>query len=452
MKIRLKLTLLFAGLFGILLLGFALAIYFISANEREADYFKRLRQLAITKANLLLDTGIPIGTLQLIYKHSLNTLPQEEVAIFDTAFTLLYHDAGETDKVQETRGMLDSIIALGEIHFHYEDLQVTGFLYAHGGKNYVITSGARDEAGLTRLAHLRWGLGTGFAVTIGMTFFAGIFFARKALRPVSLMVEKVAEISASHMHHRLNEGNGKDEIATLALTFNRMLHRLEQSFEAQKQFVSNISHELRTPLAVIIAEAEVSAIKTRSPEEYREILQHILKGARKLSRLSGDLLDLAKAGYDSAAISFKELRVDEVLLDARQLILNANHGWHVDLLFEKEIEEACCITVIGNEYLLRVAFLNLIENACKFSADAQCRVTIEFDDARTILRFHDKGFGIPARDIENIFTPFFRGENKRYASGNGIGLSLTKRIITLHRGTIAVTSRQGEGSTFTITL
>jgi len=452
MKIRLKLTLLFAGLFAILLLSFTMAIYFTSASQREADYFKRLRQLAITKTNLLLDAGVPTATLELIYQHSLNTLPQEEVAIFDTAFQLLYHDVGKIDKVQETRGMLDSIITQGEIHFHYEDLQVTGFLYTHGGKSYVITSAARDEDGLARLTTLRWELGSGFVVAIGLTLLAGIFFARKALQPVSSMVDKVADISESHMNLRLNEGNGKDEIATLALTFNRMLDRLEQSFEAQKQFVSNISHELRTPLAAIIAEAEVSALKIRNPEEYRDILQHILTAARKLSRLSGDLLDLAKAGYDPAKISFKELRVDEVLLDARQIILNANPGWQVDLLFEKEIEEGDGITISGNEYLLRVAFLNLIENACKFSADTHCRITIKFEESSTILRFHDKGIGISARDIENIFAPFFRGENKRYASGNGIGLSLTKRIIALHHGTIAVTSRQGEGSTFTIKL
>ncbi|HLZ87261.1 MAG TPA: HAMP domain-containing sensor histidine kinase, partial [Puia sp.] len=400
----------------------------------------------------LLEAGVQPATLQLIYKNSLNTLPQEEVAVFDTAFHLLYHDAGDIDKVKETQGMIDSIITFREIHFYYEDLQVTGFVYAFRGKTYVITAAARDDDGLAKLKALRLELGLGFAVAILLTLLAGVFFSRKALEPVSTMVEKVADISASHLDLRLSEGNGKDEIAELALTFNRMLDRLEQSFEAQKQFVSNISHELRTPLAAIIAEAEVSAIKSRSPDEYRETLRLVLQDARKLSRLSGDLLDLAKASYDQAGIALKELRLDEVLLDARHVILQANPGYRVDLIFEKEIGEEDSISIVGNEYLLRVAFSNLIENACKFSANKQCRITICFAEGNPVLRFQDSGIGIARHDLQKIFTPFYRGENKRYAPGNGIGLSLTQRIITMHRGSIAVDSRQGEGTTFTILL
>jgi len=452
MKIRLKLTLLFAGLFGVLFLAFALTLYLTTAAHREADYFQRLRQLAITKTNLLVDAGVPPATLELIYKNSLTTLPQEEVAVFDTAFHLLYHDIGEVDKLKETQGMIDSIISLIEIHFYYQDLQVTGFLYSHRGNTYVLTAAARDEEGLARLHTLGLELALGFAIAIALTLLAGIFFARKALQPVSAMVEKVAAISASRMDLRLGEGNRKDEIATLALTFNRMLDRLEQSFDAQKQFVSNISHELRTPLAAIIAEAEVSAIRSRSPEEYQETLRLILQDTRRLTRLSTDLLDLAKTAYDPSGIQFSPLRPDEVLLDARQAILQANPGYRVHLRYEKEMEEGDCITVTGNEYLLRVAFSNLIENACKFSPDKECRISIRFTGSRITIEFRDNGIGIPPEDLAHIFTPFFRGANKRYAPGNGIGLSLTQRIVTLHHGTLAVTSRPGDGAAFTITL
>ncbi|HVU94103.1 MAG TPA: HAMP domain-containing sensor histidine kinase [Puia sp.] len=452
MKIRVKLTLLFAGLFGILLLAFALTLYLTTAAHREADYFQRLRQLAITKANLLVDAGVPPATLELIYKNSLTTLPQEEVAVFDTAFHLLYHDIGDIDKLRETQGMIDSIIAFKEIHFYYEDLQVTGFLYSHHGKKYVITAAARDEEGLARLHTLGLELILGFAIAIGLTLLAGIFFARKALQPVSAMVDHLAAISANRMDLRLSEGNRKDEIATLALTFNHMLDRLEQSFEAQKQFVGNISHELRTPLAAIIAEAEVSAIRSRSPEEYRETLRLILQDAQRLSRLSTDLLDLAKTAYDPSGIQFSTVRPDEVLLDARKAILQANPGYRVLLHFEKEMEDSDCITVNGNEYLLRVAFSNLIENSCKFSPGKQCHVHICFGKESLSLEFRDDGIGIPPEDLGNIFTPFFRGANKRYAPGNGIGLSLTQRIVTLHHGTLAVTSRPGNGTVFTISL
>ena len=448
MKIRLKLTLLFSGLFSILLLAFSLAIYFSNANQREEEYFKRLRQLAITKTNLLLGANVSPSVLQLIYKSSLNTLPQEEVAVYDTAFHLRYHDAMDIDKVKESRGMIDSIIALKEIHFYVEDLQAIGFVYNFQGNIYVITAAAKDDYGLSKLRTLRIVLGLGFAVAILLTLLAGLLFSRRALAPVSEMVEKVGAITASHLDMRIGVGNGKDEMAELAMTFNRMLDRLENSFDAQKDFVSNISHELRTPLAAIISQLEVAEIKERTANEHKERNLLILSEARKLSRLSNDLLDLAKASYDPSGITFKEVRLDEMLLDATQAVLRPNPAYRIELLFEKEMEENEGISIRGNEYLLKVAFVNLMENACKFSGNHQCSVSISFDGKSPILRFADTGIGIVPEDLSHIFTPFFRGENKKYADGNGIGLSLTAKIIHLHNGTISVDSVPHKGTTF----
>jgi len=452
MKIRLKLTLLFSGLFAILLLVFSLAVYFYNADQREEGYYKRLRQLAITKTNLLLRAHVEASVLQLIYENSLNTLPQEEVAIYDTSYHLLYHDAMDIDKVKETTGMIDSIIERKEIHFYVGDLQAVGFVYHFGNKMYVITAAAKDDEGLSKLKTLAVVLGVGFAMAILLTLLAGILFSRKALGPVTEMVGKVEAISASHLDLRIDAGNGRDEIAELAQTFNRMLNRLESSFNAQKEFVSNISHELRTPLAAIIAELEVSAIQARTPSEYKEIIQLTLLEARKLSRLSNDLLDLAKTNYDYSGITFKELRLDEVLLDATQGVLRSNPGFRVELLFEKEMEESEGISIKGNEYLLKVAFANLIENACKFSEGHSGTVAISFEGKVAVVRTSDRGIGISPSDLSKIFTPFYRGENKRYADGNGIGLSLTARIIQLHNGTISVESIVGEGTSFTVRL
>ena len=450
MKIRLKLTLLFSGLFSILLLAFSLSIYFSNANQREEEYFKRLRQLAITKANLLLGANVGPSVLQLIYKSSLNTLPQEEVAIYDTGFHLLYHDAMDIDKVKETRGMIDTIMALKELHFYVEDLQAIGFVYNFKGNVYVITAAAKDDYGLSKLKTLRIALGLGFAMAILLTLLAGFLFSRRALAPVSEMVGKVEAITASNLDLRIGVGNGKDEMAELAQTFNRMLDRLENSFDAQKDFVSNISHELRTPLAAIIAELEVAGIKERTIGEYKAMNQLVLSETRKVSRLSNDLLDLAKASYDQSGISFREIRLDEVLLDATQGVLKLNPGYRIELLFEKELEENEGISIRGNEYLLKVAFANLIENACKFSGNHRCSVTISFDGNSPVLRFTDTGIGISPDDLSRIFTPFFRGGNKKYAEGNGIGLSLTAKIIHLHSGTISVDSVIGVETTITV--
>ena len=451
MKIRLKLTLLFTALFAALLLVFCLVIYFSNARDREDQYFKRLRQQAITKTNLLLGAKVQPTVLQLIYKNSLNSLPQEEVAVYDTVFHLLYHDAVYIDRVKETRGMIDTIVRQHEIHFYVQDLQAIGFLYPYNSKDYVVTAAAKD-IGLAKLHDLRIALVIGFLVAILLTFLAGYLFSRQALQPVSQMVDKVEEITASHLDLRISEGRGKDEIAELAITFNRMLDRLENSFEAQRQFVSNISHELRTPLATIIGELEIAAKKGRTPAEYEELTRLILQDAHRLVKLSNGLLDLAKASYDKAEIAFKEVRLDELLLDTRQAVLKSNPDYGVNIIFEREIEEDDFISVRGNEYLLKVAFTNLIDNGCKFSDDRESTVAISFHAKNVILRFSDTGIGISPEDIASIFTPFYRGANKKYAEGHGIGLSLTDKIIHLHQGSLSVASRVSEGTTFTVEL
>ncbi|WP_394767047.1 HAMP domain-containing protein, partial [Ferruginibacter sp.] len=263
MQIKTRITLLFTALVAALLLAFASTVYFTSSQIREEEYFKTLKQQASTKANLLFDTKIDPAVLQLIYKNSPNNLYEEEVAIYDTSFHLLYHDAVEIDKVKETRGMIDSIATLKEIRFYINNLQAIGFLYEHQHKYYVITAAARNEYGFTKLNNLRNTLIVSFLISVIVIFFVGRFLAQQSLKPVLVLIDKVKKITATNLDLRVDEGNRKDEIAALAVTFNEMLNRLENSFDAQKQFVSNISHELRTPLAVIISELELATNKER---------------------------------------------------------------------------------------------------------------------------------------------------------------------------------------------
>jgi len=184
---------------------------------------------------------------------------------------------------------------------------------------------------------------------------------------VTVIVNKVKKITASNLDLRLNNTQGRDELAELSSTFNEMLDRLEKSFDAQKQFVSNISHELRTPLASMITELELSTHKERSTTEYQGVIQNTLTDAQKLARLSTSLLDFAKASYDPSEISFRETRLDEVLLDARHQVQRQYPTYLVDIIYKNEVENDEELSMNGNEYLLKVAFANLIENACKFS-------------------------------------------------------------------------------------
>lgn len=452
MKIKDQLTLLFSIITATILFLFAIIIYYSAKKDREQEFYALLKKEAITKANLFFNASVDSKTLQDIYLNNRKILNEVEVAIYDPSFNLLYHDAVDIDYVKETKQMIDEIYQKGEIHFYQDHWQVVGLRYTFQGKTYIATATAIDQYGYNKLDSLFKTIIIVLIISILVIYITGRYFSKKAFKPVKEMTEKAAAISATNLDLRLSANGKKDELSELANTFNQMLSRLESSFDAQKHFVSNISHELRTPLAAIIAELELSVDKDRTVEEYKTAIQNTLNDAKKLVRLSNNLLDLAKASYDPSEISFKPVRIDEVLLDARQQVQQANSDYKIAIHFENNFENDSQISVNGNEYLLKIAFVNLFENGCKFSNDLQSTAYISFGNGKITLRFADKGIGISEEDLKNIFIPFFRGENKNIADGNGIGLSLTQKIITLHNGTISVISKQNEGTSFIVNL
>lgn len=452
MKIKTRLTILFTLITAAILLAFASVIYISAKENREKEFYSLLKKEALTKANLFFNAKVETQTLQDIYKNNRQILNEVEVAIYDSSFNLLYHDAVDIDYVKETPEMINEIYQKREKQFYQEDWQVIGLRYEFENKNYIITATAIDQYGYNKLDSLLKNSIVVFVISILFIYVAGRFFSKRAFDPVKEMTEKTKVISATNLDLRLNSNGSKDELSELANTFNEMLSRLENSFDAQKNFVSNISHELRTPLAAIITELELSANKEKNAEEYKTAINNALNDAKKIVRLSNSLLDLAKASYDPAEISFKPIRIDEILLDARQQVQKVNSDSKIDIHFENDFENDNQISVNGNEYLLKVAFVNLFENGCKFSNNKQCNVSVFFENEKMKLCFTDKGIGISEDDLKNIFVPFYRGDNKNIADGNGIGLSLTQKIIHLHKGSISVQSKQHQGTTFTVDL
>lgn len=448
LKTKTRLALLFTLITATILLAFAATIYYSTQESREREFYTLLKKEAITKANLFFNAKVNPQTLQDIYRSNRQVLNEVEAAIYDKNFTLLYHDAVDIDFVKETKSMNDDIYQKGEIQFYQEGWQVIGLRYEFEGKQYVVTATSYDQYGYNKLNSLLKTILIVFVISIVFIYIAGVFFSKKAFKPVSEMTEKAQNITATNLDLRLPSNDNKDELSELAQTFNAMLDRLEQSFDAQKQFVSNISHELRTPLAAIITELELSINKERNLEDYKVAIENSLKDAKKIVRLSNSLLDMAKASYDPSEISFKSVRIDEVLLDARQQVQRGNPNYKIDIHFETDFENDEQISVNANAYLLKVAFANLFENGCKFSEDQHSKVSIAFEAHSIQLQFSDRGIGISEIDLKNIFKPFYRGDNQKFADGNGIGLSLTQKIITLHKGTISATSKLREGTDF----
>ena len=453
MKIRTSLTLKYTGITATLFLLCMILVYLFSEHTRDQTFFRNLKSEGITKANLFLARQVDAKTMQSVYLNNRKFINEVEVAVYTTDFQMLYHDAIHNDIVKETQSMINEILRKKEIEFHIGKYQGIGMVFLYQGKEYIVTAAAYDGYGYDNLLGLQETLFILFVAGLSLLFAAGYFLARLSLKPIRNIVNEAETITASHIDRRIPVKNEKDELGELSIAFNELLKRLEISFNSQKQFVSNVSHELRTPLAALTAEIDVSLQKERTNEQYRLAMQNMQQDAKRMTRLIDGLLNLAKADYGKEEISMREVRLDELLLDVRELILRAHPEYSIDLLFSNEEEDDdSLITVLGNPYLLNIAFSNLIENNCKYSENHSSIVQISFRDKWSVIRMADTGLGMSDKDKENLFTLFYRGnrEDKKEVEGYGIGMTLAHKIIHLHDGNIAVHSEQGKGTIFVV--
>jgi len=171
-----------------------------------------------------------------------------------------------------------------------------------------------------------------------------------------------------------------------------------------------------------------------------------------LNHLANRLLLLAQTGAENPEANFNPLHVDDVVWQARADIIKTNPNYKINVTLHETFEDNRQLTIAGNAHLIKTAVSNLMDNACKYSADHQCLVNISPAQNHITLEFSDNGIGIAPQDIPTIFEPFRRGRNAAHIHGHGIGLSLVERVVKLHGGTITLYSAINQGSTFTITL
>ncbi|MPR34073.1 sensor histidine kinase [Salmonirosea aquatica] len=451
MNIKARLTMLFTLLVASIMLFFCVAIYFFYDQYREQQFFSYLTERATTIIRLLEDVnGITEAEIKQIEEANSAILLGEEITIYDSQDSVIF-DSGK-DLFPISKQILEQVRQGQEQQFRQGNREVVMLRHVHevGEPRWVVVAYATDLIGLNKLNRLRDILALGWLLSLILVSGAGWIFSKDALRPVSEIIDQVNNISAGNLHDRLRVGNGKDELAQLSMTFNQMLSRLELAFTVQRSFVSHASHELRTPLAVMMGEVEVALMKERTGAAYQETLSRVLDEVKELSELVNNLLELART--DAGQTALRKVRADEILWQAQAHVTHKYPGYEVEIRYDQEPENEEQLLIRGDEGLLRTAFINLMENACKYSSNQQAVVRIEIESNRLLLHFQDQGVGIDAEHIPLLFDTFYRITTTQDRKGYGIGLALVKRILTLHKGTIEVTSQPGVGSDFKVIL
>jgi signal transduction histidine kinase len=305
MNILTKLTLRFSVIVASILVLFSITVYTLSSTYRTEEFYERLENRALTTAKLLLTVEeVDKDLLRIIDKNSVPALPQEEILVFDKNDSLGYSSVDEPTQYYPP-SLLERIRREKNVRLASGDFEQVGVLYEQGEEEFISIASAYDRYGRNKLRNLRTILISGLVVGICIIIVAGRWFAAQVLSPLAKMNSQVSKISAGNLAQRIDEGNQKDEIARLAMNFNKMLKRLETAFEMQQSFVSNASHELRTPLAVMRSQLQVTLEKERSQEEYRKVLRSLLDDTNLFAELTNGLLTLAQSGVENQRLHFK---------------------------------------------------------------------------------------------------------------------------------------------------
>jgi signal transduction histidine kinase len=451
MQIRTKLTLQFLLLGGMIMIIASVSIWFTSARLRNDDFYTRLRNSARITARMVLDsdeTGAVRGKPESSYPIDLQN---EKIIIIDYLNDTIYNNDTYGD-IEIRNDLLERVRLYGRMSERQGNYLVLGTLYSTPLYRYVVIAGATDLEGEILLRKLAFTL-TGVCIASLLLFaLAGWIFAGRALKPITDVVKKVDAITISSINLRVPEGNGTDELGRLARTFNNMLARLENSFTVQKDFIANASHELRTPLTSINGQLDVLLMKDRPADDYKAAVQSVKDDIRSLISLTNKLLLMARAGSEPKASYNMKIRTDEVLWQARDDMKRTRNDAHINISIDESLTDAEQMLVAGDEDLLRTAFLNIIDNACKYSSDNTVYIRIENSGSAISIFFIDNGIGIPKDDLKKIFEPFYRAGDVHGHPGSGIGLALVNQIIKNHKGTIEISSEKGKGTTVKVSL
>jgi len=303
----------------------------------------------------------------------------------------------------------------------------------------------------TLLRHIRQSMTIVFGLTLLASAGLAFLVSRSVLRPLALLTKSAARVKASHLDTRIDETGWPIELAALANEFDAMLGRLEGSFRRLARFSSDLSHELRTPINNLRGEAEVALNRTRSPDEYRAVLESSLEEFARITRLIDTLLFIAKADQPEHGISRQRLDAAAECRAVADFFEDALEERRLTLLVRGSAAIYC------DPVLFRRALSNLVDNALRHTPpgghiDLTVRTAPE---NATDVEVTDTGTGIPPEHVAHVFERFYQaGKNDddttAPVSGFGLGLAIVKSIMELHGGQVDIASTPQRGTTITL--
>ena len=459
MSLRLRLTLFFSAFIAVILSAVALSVYALTERSLQTTIEERARQaLAELQRVRYINEGLPNLPADIYYHVLLVAPPDESVnSINDIRFGVTYALKSRlTEHLSETD--LQSLVDTGRVSStarldNGENVYLTGRIF-------TVTEGVMDSSyralvlvgvPTSEVTSTLNKLSSDLGITVVLAFIAfaiGVWLlSRQVLSPLQRVTHAAARVSGRDLSHRVPVPRSNDEIREMALTLNRMLDRLQESFETQRRFTADASHELRTPVTAIVGHSNYLLRRTDPDPDQADSLIVIRREAERMAKLVNDLLELARADA-GFSIDLEPMNLLDVVEAVHMEVAPVAGNAEIVITSPQPLQQ-----VMGDSARLKQVVLNLVQNALNAGAT---RVTISLMREKDMVRmeFLDNGPGIPVEALPHLFDRFYRVDGARSTRGNGsgLGLAIVRWIIQQHGGTVEVESRLGEGSVFTVCL
>ncbi|MEO8595496.1 MAG: ATP-binding protein [Candidatus Solibacter sp.] len=483
--LRFRLTISYALLFTILLTGVALAFRARLASALENQIQEELNSdWAAMKGYLRIEPVSDFGNRMCAAWYYDEDDPDETTIVLDTrkiymvadqfgnpipdstthdpAVSTAYDDIG-VDTPAEIRKKVVQAMASAKPTTYWEDRKTSsgepvkirsGLVYSEGhGAPYFVAIGASYADSQKTLRSYTWVFAAVIPAALLLGSLLGYFMAGRALTPVLAVAQTAQRISGSNLSLRIPTREAGDELDYLILTFNRMIERLETTFDQMRQFSADVSHELRTPITAIRGQLEVALFTAETTDQYREAIFNALTDIDRLSQIVRALLLLSQAESGQIVLQKTRLNLCEVVDDLVEQFQIPAEAAGVTLTAELPAE---CTAEVDRVQIERM-ITNLLSNALKFTPEGGAvKMALRVTANHVEIVVEDNGRGISAAHLPHIFDRFYRVPGKGTApspeQGLGLGLSFVAWIVKAHQGKIDVESTLGKGTRFVIRL
>ena len=286
-------------------------------------------------------------------------------------------------------------------------------------------------------------------IIVALSILLGYILSTVLVKPFATVTKSIEDLTDGYQKEEISVPD-YTETALITDAFNKMLSRMKVLDESRDEFVSNVSHELKTPLTSMKVLADSLVGQEGIPEElYQEFMSDITAEIDRENKIITDLLSLVKMDKKAANLNIEHLNINQLLEDILRRLRPIADKRNIDLI----LDSFRPVEADVDEVKITLAISNLVENGIKYNVDdGWVRVTLDVDHKDFYVKVADSGMGIPQDSIERIFERFYRVDksHSKEIGGTGLGLAITRSAVTKHHGTIQVSSKEGEGTTFTV--